>query len=98
MNEDHEDEHMHLDVLVEDRFSEFVADGLEPTVVVGASAGRVNLGIESDDGAVSIYLGGLSPDAARALGTVLREGAELSGDTATNERQTWVLEDAMNAE
>ena len=59
--------HPHLDVLFEDEFSRFVADGLSPTVVVNAAPGHINLGLQSADGSVDVFLSGLSVSDARSL-------------------------------
>ncbi|WP_050047777.1 hypothetical protein [Halanaeroarchaeum sulfurireducens] len=83
---------MHLDVLVEDQFSKFVADGLDPDIVVGAFKRRINLGIDSRDGSVDIYLGNLSADDARRLATALTAAADAIDDESVDEGgQTWVV-------
>lgn len=68
--------HSHLDVLFEDEFSRFVADGLSPAVVVNAYRDRINLGIRSADETVDVFLGGLSAEDARTMGETLLEAAE----------------------
>lgn len=94
MTHDRGDGGPHLDVLLEDEFSQFVADGLVPDVVVGAYKDRINLGIDSRDGSVDIYLGNLSADEARALAALLEGAADAveSGPLGA-EGQTWVLGD-----
>ena len=86
--------HPHLDVLFEDQFSRFVADGLEPSVVVNAYRDRINLGLRSADETVDVFLGGLSVDEARSLGTALLESAEaVEYGRCDDSGQTWsVLE------
>lgn len=68
--------HPHLDVLFEDEFSRFVADGLDPAVVVNAHRDRINLGIRSDDESVDVFVGGLSPTEARSIAASLSEAAD----------------------
>ena len=84
--------HPHLDVLFEDQFSRFVADGLEPSVVVNAYRDRINLGLRSADETVDVFLGGLSPDEARELGTALVEAGEAVEHGRCDESgQTWAV-------
>ena len=68
--------HPHLDVLFEDEFSRFVADGLSPTVVVNAAPGRINLGLRSADESVDVFLGGLSVAEARSLRDAIDDAIE----------------------
>ncbi|MFB6093808.1 MAG: hypothetical protein ABEJ77_02575 [Halanaeroarchaeum sp.] len=84
----HRDGEMHLDVLVEDEFSRFVADGLDPELVVGAYNDRINLGIDSRDGSVDVYLGDLDPECARDLAAALEAAADAIESGAT-QSQTW---------
>ncbi len=81
-------DHPHLDVLFEDEFSRFVADGLAPEVVVNASRNHINLGIRSADESVDVFVGGLSAGEARALATQLEAAAE-SLASESGEKTTW---------
>ena len=81
-------DHPHLDVLFEDEFSRFVADGLAPEVVVNASRNHINLGIRSTDESVDVFVGGLSPDEARALATQLEAAADTLA-SGSGEQTTW---------
>ena len=84
--------HPHLDVLFEDQFSRFVADGLEPEVVVNAYRDRINLGVRSADETVDVFLGGLSAEQARSLGTALVAAAEsVEQGTCQESGQTWAV-------
>jgi len=86
------DDGPHLDILVEDEFSRFVADGLDPEVVVGAFTDSITLGIDSRDGTVDIFLGNLSPVAARTLAAMLSDAADRVEDTElAGESRTWLL-------
>lgn len=88
------DDGPHLDILVEDEFSRFVADGLEPDVVVGAFTDTITLGIDSRDGTVDIFLGNLSPTDARTLASMLSEAADVVEETGVDgSSRTWVLGD-----
>lgn len=77
--------HPHLDVLFEDEFSRFVADGLRPEVVVNVSPDRINLGIRSADGSVDVFLGGLSVSEATSLKNAIEAGIDAveEGDPKT---------------
>ena len=88
--------HPHLDVLFEDQFSRFVADGLDPSLVVNAYRQRINLGLRSGDETVDVFLGGLSAEEARELGETLLEVAEAveHGDCEDSGRTWTVLEPA----
>ena len=81
-------DHPHLDVLFEDEFSRFVADGLTPEVVVNASRNHINLGIRSADESVDVFVGGLSPEEARALATQLEAAAD-SLASGSDDQTTW---------
>lgn len=81
-------DHPHLDVLFEDEFSRFVADGLAPEVVVNASRNHINLGIRSADESVDVFVGGLSAAEARALATQLEAAAD-SLANESGEKTTW---------
>ena len=71
----------HLDVLFEDEFSRFVADGLKPEIVVNASADRINLGVRSQEGTVDVFVGDLSASEAESLADTLKRAAsDRSGD------------------
>ena len=87
--------HPHLDVLFEDEFSRFVADGLDPSVVVNAYRERINLGVRSADETVDVFLGGLAPEEAREIGTALLEAAEAveHGDCSESGRVWSLLEE-----
>lgn len=85
---------MHLDVLVEDQFSKFVADGLHPDLVVGAYKDRITLGIDSRDGSVDVYLGNLSAAHARDLATALTSAADaVEESTGAEGGRTWTIGD-----
>lgn len=76
----------HLDVLFQDEFSQFVADGLSPDVVVHASENRIAVGLRSADETVDVFLGDISPEAARSLADSLEKAAAISengGETLT---------------
>ncbi|MFB6086413.1 MAG: hypothetical protein ABEJ84_06355 [Halodesulfurarchaeum sp.] len=78
--------HPQLDVLFEDEFSRFVADGLRPEVVMNVSPDRINLGIRSADGSADVFLGGLSVSEARSLKATIEtviETVEGEGGLAT---------------
>ncbi|MFB6081593.1 MAG: hypothetical protein ABEJ67_02110 [Halanaeroarchaeum sp.] len=93
MSHDGDDDHSHLDVLVEDRFSRFVADGLTPDIVVGGFKTHVTLGIDSRDGSVDVYLGNLSADDARALADALSAAADAIESGALDDHgRTWEVE------
>lgn len=82
--------HPHLDVLFEDQFSRFVADGLDPSVVVNAYRDRINLGLRSADETVDVFLGGLSAEEARTLGTALLDSADaVEHGRCDDSGQTW---------
>ncbi len=82
--------HSHLDVLFEDEFSRFVADGLEPAVVVNAYRDRINLGIRSADETVDVFLGGLAAEDARKMGEAMLEAAEaVEHGRCDDSGQTW---------
>lgn len=92
MSEESTEDTMHLDVLLEDEFSKFVADGLRPDIVVGAYRDRINLGIDARDGSVDVYLGNLGVDDARALARVLLEAAEAVESSSVDERgRSWTV-------
>ena len=94
MSEDHGPRGMHLDVLVEDQFSKFVADGLKPDLVVGAFKDRINLGIDSRDGTVDVYVGNLSPEDARALADALVTAATAVETSTVDEGgQSWTIDE-----
>ncbi|MFB6069419.1 MAG: hypothetical protein ABEJ76_00225 [Halanaeroarchaeum sp.] len=93
MSDDRDDTGPHLDVLVEDEFSRFVADDLSPDVVVGAFKDRINVGIDSRDGTVDVYLGNLSPASARAFAALLEEAADAVESDSADDGRTWVLAD-----
>ena len=94
MSEDHDEDRMHLDVLLEDQFSKFVADGLHSDLLVGAFKDRINLGIDSRDGSVDIYLGNLSAEDARALATALDAAATaVEQGTVEDSGETWLVGD-----
>ena len=87
--------HPHLDVLFEDEFSRFVADGLDPGVVVNAYRDRINLGIRSADESVDVFVGGLSPAAARSIASALNEAADSVERGERDESgETWTALDA----
>lgn len=91
--------HPHLDVLVEDQFSRFVADGLEPSVVVNAYRDRINLGLRSADETVDVFLGGLSAAEARSLGTALVDAAEaVDHGRCDDAGQTWSVIDVEDVD
>jgi hypothetical protein len=69
--------HPHLDVLFEDEFSRFVADGLSPTLVVNVSPERINLGLRAADGSVDVFLGGLSVSEAQSLRDSIDEAIDV---------------------
>lgn len=97
MTEDHGARGMHLDVLVEDQFSKFVADGLQPDLVVGAFKDRINLGIDSRDGTVDVYVGNLSPDDARALADALVTAATaVESSTVDEGGQSWTIDETRS--
>jgi hypothetical protein len=78
----------HLDVLVDEEFSRFVADGLAPEIVVNASSERINLGVRSADGAVDAFVGDLSAAEARAIAEALERAAEVR-DADRDDGGTW---------
>jgi hypothetical protein len=85
---------MHLDVLVEDQFSKFVADDLDPDLVVGAFKDRINLGIDSRDGTVDVYVGNLSPEDARSLADALLSAATAVETSTVDEGgQSWTVDE-----
>ncbi|MFW6003079.1 MAG: hypothetical protein ACOCPT_01500 [Halanaeroarchaeum sp.] len=92
MSDEHTDEGMHLDVLLEDQYSKFVADGLEPDIVVGAFKDRINLGIDARDGSVDVFLGNLSSDTARALAAALTAAADaVESSSVAKGGQSWTI-------
>ena len=89
----------HLDVLFEDEFSRFVADGLDPEVVVNAYRDRINLGLRSADGAVDVFLGNLSPAQAASIGEALQSAAEaVEQGTCDEAGRTWSVIESENEE
>lgn len=92
MSGEHTSTGMHLDVLLEDQFSKFVADGLEPDIVVGAFKDRINLGIDSRDGSVDVFLGNLSAEEARTLADALSAAADVvESGTVAEGGQSWTI-------
>jgi hypothetical protein len=94
MSDGHGERGMHLDVLVEDQFSKFVADDLDPDLVVGAFKDRINLGIDSRDGTVDVYVGNLSPEDARSLADALLSAATAVETSTVDEGgQSWTVDE-----
>ncbi|MFB6133279.1 MAG: hypothetical protein ABEJ44_07770 [Halanaeroarchaeum sp.] len=89
------DEHtggMHLDVLVEDEFSEVVVDDRDPDVVVGAFIDAVRVGIDARDGSVDVYLGDLTVGDARAFASALTNAADAVEEGAVAEQgKSWTV-------
>ncbi|WP_259519034.1 hypothetical protein [Halanaeroarchaeum sp. HSR-CO] len=92
MSDEHSGAGMHLDVLLEDQYSKFVADGLEPDIVVGAFKDKINLGIDARDGSVDVFLGNLSTEDARDLAAALTAAADaVESSTVEGGGQSWTI-------
>lgn len=91
MNDDHTGG-MHLDVLLEDEFSEFVVDDLDPDIVVGAFKESIRVGIDSRDGSVDVYLGDLTVGDARDFAAALTRAADAVESGAVMEQgKSWIV-------